>query len=294
MKKNLIIIPGIVAGLLIFALLQQPVVTQQVSRIFGTYNGAPIALLGDSSGALQVTVAGGGGGGTVPASSGGTGQTSYTKGDLLAASAATTLTKLGVGTNTYVLTADSTQATGMKWAASAGGITTYDVPIFGHCSSTPILWTGANGFTAPSPSAYNVGGGKPCLPRNTYTDAGDAALEAQLYLPTNWNGGTVSVPAFYVSSAIADNTKNMYWTIATSCTDDGEATASFTAGDALTIANVDTANKQRIVSLAALDMTGCSAGDFAKIRVARYPGNAADTLGGDAYFFGLVVRFTLQ
>lgn len=42
-----------------------------------------------------------------------------TKGDLYTYS--TTNTRLGVGTNGHVLTADSTAATGLKWAAASGG-----------------------------------------------------------------------------------------------------------------------------------------------------------------------------
>lgn len=52
---------------------------------------------------------------------GGTNTTSYTKGDILVASGATTLTKVGVGTDGHVLTADSGEATGVKWASASGG-----------------------------------------------------------------------------------------------------------------------------------------------------------------------------
>jgi len=69
--------------------------------------------------------------GTVAIANGGTGQTSQTaafdalaptitKGDLIVYNG-TDNVRLAVGTNDYVLTADSTQATGVKWAAAGGG-----------------------------------------------------------------------------------------------------------------------------------------------------------------------------
>jgi hypothetical protein len=43
------------------------------------------------------------------------------KGDLVAGTAADTFARLAVGTNGQVLTADSAEATGLKWASAAGG-----------------------------------------------------------------------------------------------------------------------------------------------------------------------------
>jgi hypothetical protein len=43
------------------------------------------------------------------------------KGDIIAATAADTVARLAVGANDTVLTADSSTATGMKWATAAGG-----------------------------------------------------------------------------------------------------------------------------------------------------------------------------
>lgn len=61
-----------------------------------------------------------GGGHVQGANKGGTGQTAYTKGDILAASSASVLSKLAIGSNDQALLADSNQAAGVKW----GGVAT--------------------------------------------------------------------------------------------------------------------------------------------------------------------------
>lgn len=60
-------------------------------------------------------------GGTLDESHGGTGQSSYTKGDLLAASAATTLSKLATAANNARLATDSSTLTGLIWLAASTG-----------------------------------------------------------------------------------------------------------------------------------------------------------------------------
>jgi hypothetical protein len=62
--------------------------------------------------------------GTLAVERGGTGTGSYTKGDLLAASGATALTKLTAGTNGQVLRANSATATGLEWSNDFVGTVT--------------------------------------------------------------------------------------------------------------------------------------------------------------------------
>ena len=80
--------------------------------------------------------------GTLAVDRGGTGTGSYTKGDLLAASGGTALTKLGVGTNGQVLRANSATATGLEWGADFVGTVT-------SVSGTGAISV-ANGTTTPA------------------------------------------------------------------------------------------------------------------------------------------------
>jgi hypothetical protein len=81
--------------------------------------------------------------GTLAVARGGTNLASYTKGDLIAASAAATLAKRTVGTNGQVLTADSAEATGLKWATPTTGTVT-------TVSSSTAALTVATATTTPA------------------------------------------------------------------------------------------------------------------------------------------------
>lgn len=70
------------------------------------------------------------------------------KGDIIAATAADTVSRLAVGTNNQVLTADSTAATGLKWATPTAGVESYDVIATPSLSGSSITVSGISGKKA--------------------------------------------------------------------------------------------------------------------------------------------------
>ena len=64
------------------------------------------------------------------------------KGDIIVATGSDAVTRLAVGSNTYVLTADSSEATGLKWAAATAGTVTAvtgTAPIVSTGGATPAI-----------------------------------------------------------------------------------------------------------------------------------------------------------
>ena len=103
---------------------------------------------------------------TIAATKGGTGQTAYTQGDILYSNGTNTLTKLGIGSNTQVLTSNGTVP---YWAAAPGS---YTLPIASSStlggvkvdgSTIVINGTGiisAPAYTLPTASQSTLGGVK--------------------------------------------------------------------------------------------------------------------------------------
>ena len=77
-----------------------------------------------------VVISGNWAGSTITSYYGGTGQNTFTTGDLLVGTGST-LSKFAVGTDTYVLTADSTSSTGITWKAASVGTTVIGTPTDG-------------------------------------------------------------------------------------------------------------------------------------------------------------------
>ncbi len=91
-----------------------------------------------------------GGGHVQTANKGGTGQTSYTKGDLLIAQSSSVFTKFAIGADGAVLSADSTTAAGVAWRGTQDATTIVVQPVGGH------LGTDAAAAVPPSSILMNI------------------------------------------------------------------------------------------------------------------------------------------
>ena len=153
---------------------------------------------------------------------GGTGYTNYAKGDLLVGSG-NTLSKFPVGTDTYVLTADSSASTGITWKAASGGsgTTTIGIPTDGVYTDGFFLdWTNntaiSNAFDDVNELLALIAPAKPGSITSTsftatsvptyYTVAISAGLGTEWYQAGFGTGSTIT--RYYLSGAHTLTTAN--------------------------------------------------------------------------------------
>jgi hypothetical protein len=129
--------------------------------------------------------------------------TATTKGDLLAATASATVARLAVGANNTVLTADSAEATGLKWATpAAGGMTLI---------STTSL-TGSTITLSSIPATYNnlqlvIRGFKSTTDGESYNLRFNG-VTTNNYVASTDNLGTKTFNSSSIDSPGNDNTNN--------------------------------------------------------------------------------------
>ena len=129
------------------------------------------------------------------------------KGDLVAGTGADTFAKLTVGANNTVLTADSAEATGLKWAAAAGGGANWTL-----LNSGGTALTGASTITVSG-----ISGKDKIMVLFSSASSGSASSEMSLQLNTdtgsnyhrfgqyNQPAATYTVGNFTIENGSADN-----------------------------------------------------------------------------------------
>lgn len=145
------------------------------------------------------------------------------KGDLIVATAADTMTRLAVGSNGQVLTADSTQSTGVKWAAAGGGAA-------GPC---PPAWVGsflammphraAQRSVEPSKGGNRLGGLQVTLTKTYFVSS------ISLYVDTAVASGTARV-GIYLTDTDGQPTTTLWDSGSIDCSTTGVKTISVAGG----------------------------------------------------------------
>jgi hypothetical protein len=146
------------------------------------------------------------------------------KGDIIAATAADTVARLAVGANDTVLTADSTAATGLKWATpAAGGMTLISTTALSGTSTTvssipgtykglvaiidKVTFNTSAEFTVGLTSATNIYNS---IIGNAVLSSQTAQSKVRSYASTVWPTGVVFQLYNYTSTA-GSHTGQLYY-----------------------------------------------------------------------------------
>lgn len=210
------------------------------------------------------------------------------KGDLIVATAADTVSRLAVGSNDQILTADSSTATGLKWAAPAAG------------GGMTLINTGGTTLSSTSvtissiPTTYKM---LKLVIVDAYLSGGDNnTLELRMNSDTdgNYRYAVVRVADTTVSGSQSSGTTSIRlgWTLSDGAiqTRKGGVSAeiwNYTATTGVFVSGQATTNADSGTTRGTATFTGIYDNSAAVTSITLFLGNTASFAGGTAYLYGV-------
>jgi hypothetical protein len=159
------------------------------------------------------------------------------KGDLIAATAADTVSRLGIGANGTILTADSAEATGLKWAAAAGSSLTLSTVASGSLNSgTSLTLSSLSGYDTLililKGLTWTTGTTRPTVRINgnsggNYVQTVASNIDTSTSVSTITNSGSTSINLGGGVAQENTSTSNLYICTFTNCKSAGFTNVNF-------------------------------------------------------------------